>query len=208
MAGFSAKGFLAGFIFALALFIACNPSSPRDATPVDTPAGSPSPRVTEFVQAAQFPVALAFAPDGRLFYNELRSGRVRIVRDGQLQPEPFVSVRVVQRSGYSEHGLLGLAVDPDFARNRYVYIFFSVPAADGATPVKQQLVRYTEVDGKGTDPRIILDDLPVGPSCCHNGGRLAFGPDGKLYVSLGDAQSAALAQDLSRPNGKILRINP
>jgi len=55
---------------------------------------------------------------------------------------------------------------------------------------------------------IILDDLPVGPACCHNGGRLAFGPDGKLYVSLGDAQSSELAQEVGRLNGKILRVNP
>lgn len=150
---------------------------------------------------------LEFAPDSRLFYNELRSGRVRIVSGGQLQPEPFAELEVVNLSSYSEHGLLGLAIDPNFADNRYVYVFHSLPDQAG-TPWKQRVVRFTEANGRGSDMTVILDDLPIGPSCCHNGGRLAFGPDGKLYVSIGDAQDPQSAQQSGRLNGKILRINP
>jgi len=129
------------------------------------------------------------------------------VENDALQPEPFVELEVVRLSGYSEHGLLGLAIHPNFSVNHYVYVFRSVPDSDGS-PLKQQVLRFTESDGRGIEMTIILDDLPVGPGCCHNGGRLAFGPDGKLYVSLGDAQSSELAQEVGRLNGKILRVNP
>ena len=181
------------------------------ATPTATPPPAPSPTPTltaeVFLANADFPVALAFAPDGRLFYNELRAGRVRIVKDGQLQNEPFASVKVVNLSGYSEHGLLGLALDPNFASNHYVYIFYSEPDNDGA-PLRQRLVRFTDVNGVGQDMTVILDDLPIGKSCCHNGGRIAFGPDGKLYVSIGDTGDQSLSQYPESLAGKILRVNP
>jgi glucose/arabinose dehydrogenase len=160
-----------------------------------------------FVANADAPVSLAFAPDGRLFYNELRSGRVRIVENGQLQDEPFASVDVVNLSGYSEHGLLGLALDPDFASNHYVYVFYGEPDNDGA-PLRQRLVRFTDVNGVGQDMTVILDDLPISKGCCHNGGRIAFGPDGKLYVSIGDTTESSLSQNPDSLAGKILRVNP
>jgi len=160
-----------------------------------------------FLANADFPVSLAFAPDGRLFYNELRTGQVRIVEDGRLKDEPFASLKVVTLSSYSEHGLLGLALDPNFASNHYVYVFYSEPNDDGE-PLRQRLVRFTEVDGAGRDMTVILDDLPVGKLCCHNGGRIAFGPDGKLYVTMGDSEEPALSQDPESLAGKILRINP
>ncbi|HZP25878.1 MAG TPA: PQQ-dependent sugar dehydrogenase [Dehalococcoidia bacterium] len=164
------------------------------------------PVVTTFVKGAAFPVDLAFAPDGRLFYNEL-GGNIRVVQDGRLQAQPFATLTVVRQPGYDEHGLLGLALDPQFESNHFVYVFYSVPNSDGS-PQKQRVVRFTDSDGRGTNQTTILDNLPIGPGCCHNGGRLAFGPEGKLYVSLGDTQSQDTAQDLSRLSGKILRVNP
>jgi glucose/arabinose dehydrogenase len=191
-----------------------SPSATAAATPVATGTSAPvtgtatpMPIAEVFLDNADIPVSLAFAPDGRLFYNELRSGRVRIVENERLQDEPFASLNVVNISGYSEHGLLGLALDPDFASNHYVYVFFSEPDQNGA-PARQRLVRFTEVDGVGQDMAVILDDLPVGPDCCHNGGRIAFGPDGKLYVSIGDTQEENLSQDPASLAGKILRVNP
>jgi len=177
------------------------------ATPSPTPSPTPMVMAEVFLANADFPVSLAFAPDGRLFYNELRTGRVRIVENGRLKDEPFASLKVVNLSGYSEHGLLGLALDPDFASNHYVYVFYSEPDENG-DPARQRLVRFTEVDGVGQDMTVILDDLPIGPGCCHNGGRIAFGPDGKLYVSIGDTQESDLSQDPESLAGKILRINP
>ena len=196
---------------AAALVPACGGGTPGTSES-GSPAGGVSPkeeageaRVTTLVEGAQFPVSLAFAPDGRLFYNELRSGRIRIVQDGRLQDEPFAELKVVNLSSYSEHGLLGLAIDPDFEENHYVYAFYSVPDQAG-NPWKQRVVRFREVNGRGTEMTVVLDGLPIGPSCCHNGGRLAFGPDGKLYVSIGDAQEPEAAQDTGRLSGKVLRI--
>ena len=179
----------------------------RTATPSPTPSPTPTPTAEVFLANADVPVSLAFAPDGRLFYNELHTGRVRIVENGRLQNEPFASLNVVNLSGYSEHGLLGLALDPDFASNHYVYVFYSEPDKNG-DPQRQRLVRFTEAEGVGQDMTVILDDLPISGGCCHNGGRIAFGPDGKLYVSIGDTGDSSLSQDEESLAGKILRFNP
>lgn len=159
-----------------------------------------------FLSNVDAPVALAFAPDGRLFYNELRTGQVRVVEDGRLQDEPFATLQVVNQSGYSEHGLLGLALDPNFASNHYVYLFYGEPDQNG-DPLRQRVVRFTDVDGVGQEMAVILDDLPISDGCCHNGGRIAFGPDGKLYVSIGDTGESSLSQDPESLAGKILRFN-
>jgi YVTN family beta-propeller protein len=171
------------------------------------PEHMPAEAVTEsFLTGAEIPVALAFAADGRLFYNELRTGKIRVIQNGTLLPEPFYKFAV---AGQPETGLLGLALDPDFAHNHYVYVFYtSVP--DGATDSggsngPNEVVRLTDVANKGTDLTSILH-LPSGP--IHNAGTLRFGFDGKLYVSLGDNDQGSNAQDLNSLAGKILRVNP
>jgi glucose/arabinose dehydrogenase len=104
--------------------------------------------------------------------------------------------------GYSERGLLGLAISPTFSTDHYVYAFYS-----DADRSRQHVIRWTDCAGEGGDPTNLID-LPAGSDCCHKGGRLAFGPDGKLYVTLGEEHSAAAAQDTSDPRGKVLRYNP
>lgn len=145
-----------------------------------------------------FPGALAFAPDGRLFYTELRNGVVRIVADGMVQPQPFLTLNVVT---LPESGLLGLELDPNFANSAYVYVYYTYEA--GGTPFNR-VSRFRDLGGVAGPEQILLDGL--GANERHNSGRLRFGPDGLLYVSVGDVLNAGNSQDLDSLNGKILRM--
>jgi len=178
-------------------------------TPAPTPTSSPriGPAVVENVQliasGLEAPWAVALAPDGRLFVTE-RPGRVRIVRlgaGGGLEARPWATLPA-RANPNTERGLLGLALDPEFARNGFVYLYYSYAAAGGAT--LNRLVRMHDTNGAGTDETILLDDIPG--SSDHDGGRIAFGPDGKLYVATGDGEQEARAQDPGSPGGKILRL--
>jgi glucose/arabinose dehydrogenase len=172
-----------------------NPPAPGPTFPVSPPLPTPSVsfRVETVVPSANFPVSLAFTPDGRLFYTELQSGNVRIVSNGQLQAQPFVTVTVLA-SG--EQGLLGLALDPNFASNRFVYIYYTHP-----NPPRNRIVRYTDSSSGATNETVIADNLPTNGN--HIGGRLVFGPDGLLYITQGDIGSPANAQS----RGNIFRYN-
>jgi glucose/arabinose dehydrogenase len=159
-------------------------------------------RTETVVSNASFPVSLVFAPDGRLFYTELQTGNVRIVQNPttanpQLLVTPFVTVPVATTG---EQGLLGLALDPSFAQNRFVYIYHTHP-----NPLRNRVVRFTEANNVGSNETTIVDNLPVNSN--HNGGRLAFGADGLLYVTVGDAGDAANAQSAASRAGKLLRFN-
>ncbi|MDP8925230.1 MAG: PQQ-dependent sugar dehydrogenase [Chloroflexota bacterium] len=166
-------------------------------------------RAEVYLNGLQLPSSLAFAPDGRLFLVEVNAGRVRVSKDGVLQEQPVATFPVQQAS---ESGLLGLALDPDFDANHYVYVYYS--EADPARPdhgIRNRVVRFVERDGRGTDFAPVLDDLPanaVGAMDAHQGGALGFGPDGKLYVTVGDTGRSELAQDLTSLAGKVLRVNP
>ena len=183
------------------------PAASPAPTPTPEPAATPAPagpvpvRVETVATGLEAPWELAIAPDGRLFLTE-RPGRVRVIADGQLLPEPAVVIQEVAEVG--EGGLLGLALHPDFASNGYVYVYYTY--RDGSGAFWNRVVRYTERDNRLIDPLVVLDGIPG--ASLHDGGRIAFGPDGKLYVTAGDARNPALAQDLGSLAGKILRVNP
>ena len=204
----------------LGLLAACGPAGSTTppqvspAAPQATPAASASAPVAsgcpgagqppQATVAASYATALAFAPDGRLFYTE-RSGTIRVWQDGQAVAFASVPTVTTEALGaYSERGLLGLAISPGFARDHFVYAFYS-----DANRSTQRVVRLTDdCHGRGTGEATIVSGLPAGPDCCHKGGRLAFGPDGDLYITLGETHVAAAAQDMCDPRGKILRYTP
>lgn len=148
----------------------------------------------------QIPWALAFAPDGRLFFTE-RPGRVRVVQNGSLLAQPALTL--TDSVGGGEGGVLGFAFHPSFAQNRFVYLAYTRTLAGGGAV--NRVMRYRESNNTLTDGVVLLDNVHAGGG--HNGARVRFGPDGKLYVTFGDANVPNYAQTLSIYAGKILRLN-
>lgn len=152
------------------------------------------------VRNAAFPTNLAFAPDGRAFYTEKDTGRIREIDEaGRLLPEPFATLPV--DASAAEMGLLGLALHPGFAERPWVYAYYS-DARDG----HNHLVRIRAEGETGVQTQDLLTLLPT-ENGWHNGGDLAFGADGRLYVAVGDGHVASRAQDLEDLGGKILRLD-
>lgn len=164
---------------------------------VNPPPSSVAFRMEVFVGNLNFPVRLAFAPDGRLFFNELTTGNVRIIQNSVLQAQPFATLPV-ETNG--ERGLLGLAFDPLFTSNGFVYVLHSDPSG------VQRVVRFADMNGTGVAAQVIVDNLPS--AVVHNAGAISFGPDGRLYVSIGDSTNPANSQNQNSLSGKILRYNP
>lgn len=149
------------------------------------------------------PTSMEFAPDGRLFVCT-QEGDLRVISSsGVLLTTPFVTV-TTDASG--ERGLLGIAFDPNFATNQYVYIYYTVTH----NPTHNRVSRFTangDVAVAGSETPILdLDNLSTATN--HNGGAIHFGPDGKLYVAVGENANSANAQSIDNRLGKILRINP
>ena len=173
--------------------------------PFITPQGF---EVEEVVEGLNLPTSLAFAPDssGRLFVNELQSGIIHIIQGDSLLPSPFASVATFVTGGFpvdGENGLIGLAFDPDYLNNRYVYVSH---AYWGKEDTLGRVVRFRDEGNQGVDWTILVDSIPC--ASAHQVQSLRFGPDGKLYLSVGDAFRPAWAQDFSQLPGSILRINP
>lgn len=158
--------------------------------------------VQAVIDGAAFPSAMAFTPAGdRLFYTERFSGKIRIYDTvaRTLLPDPFATVEVFT-TFEDERGLLGIAPDPSFETNRFVYVFHH-PSSDSG-----RITRFTDVNNVGINPTVVVDSIPA--ASIHNGGYIGFGPDGKLYVTVGENGISSNAQNLSVAPGKIHRLNP
>lgn len=147
------------------------------------------------------PTTMAFAPDGRIFVCQ-QGGNLRVIKNGVLLSAPFLSL-TVNSSG--ERGLIGIAFDPDFTNNQYIYLYHT--SAEGG--LHNRISRFTangDVVLAGSEQLVIKLD-PLSSATNHNGGALQFGNDGTLYVAVGDNANGSWSQNLDSYHGKILRIN-
>jgi glucose/arabinose dehydrogenase len=151
------------------------------------------------------PVAFAFAPDGRLFFTEKESGSVRVIVDGVLKPEPVLTLPVAI---LGEQGLIGIAIDPDFEQNHAIWVSYTLSETENNGLKANQIARFVEQNNVATDVTTVLTLPNDTGSDRHNIGNIAFGNDGKLYVSVGDDSLDGIAQFLGDPRGKILRFDP
>lgn len=145
-------------------------------------------------------VAMAFLPDGRLLLAERQTGLIRQFRNGALDPSPWATVPADSGGVYTEAGLVGIAVDPGFLSNRYVYVYYRESSGSN------RIARLQEVGGVGTNLTVLTAAGALGGNLYHNGGAMVFGHDGRLYVAVGDALGAAHAQNPAQWIGKVLRF--
>lgn len=163
------------------------------------PAGFSETRIAAGITS---PTSMAIARDGRIFVTE-QAGRLRIIKNGVLLPDPFVTLSV---HSLGERGLLGVALHPDFPSTPYVYLYYTSPTAP---PRINRVSRFTangDIVVAGSELPLI-DLSPLSTAYIHNGGALQFGTDGKLYIATGDNSNSANAPSLEVTHGKLLRIN-
>jgi aldose sugar dehydrogenase len=165
------------------------------------PTGQVEVRAEEVVSGLDVPWGIIFLENGDLLVSE-RPGQIRLVQNGQLQPNPVATVNVTP-SG--EGGLLDIEAHPDFANNRLFYVYYTTDR-NGAPMNLVERWQLSEDGQTATADRVIVDEIPV--ARFHNGGRLRFGPDGMLYVGTGDASAPDISQDPNSLGGKILRVTP
>jgi glucose/arabinose dehydrogenase len=187
-------GFLQRLVYASVFFTAAASSA------IQLPAGFSQ---TTYVDNFPHGTTMTFAPDGRLFVCA-QSGGVFVVKDGAVPEKPLFAVDADEQG---EHGLNGLAFDPDFAHNGYIYVYYTAK-----TPSIHHRISRFRLENDVAGPESIIWEMdPVGTSIFHMGGMLRFGPDGKLYVGPGDNGGYPFvdnAQRLTNLFGKILRLNP
>ncbi len=146
------------------------------------------------------PTIMTFSPDGRLFVAQ-QSGALRVIKNGVLLTKPFITLNV---NSSGERGLLGIAFDPNFASNNFIYLYYTLSSAANNRISRFTASGDTAVPGSEV---VVLNLDPLSTATNHNGGTMQFGPDGKLYVGVGENANSANSQNLDTYLGKILRIN-
>jgi glucose/arabinose dehydrogenase len=179
--------------------LACDRSRPTSERPAADIATKDRLTIDTIASGLEVPWALTFAPDGRVFVTE-RVGRIRVIENGVLRRDTWASLPVASRG---EAGLMGIAVAPDFATSKHVFV---VATFDDGGVLVNRVLRFTDDSGRGVNPTVVLDGIPAAKY--HAGDAIAFGPDGMLYVATGDARDPDSAQDERSLAGKILRLRP
>jgi len=156
-------------------------------------------KIEPWVENLEIPWSLIFLPDGRALVSE-RSGRIRLIKGGKLVKEPYATIEL-HHSG--EGGLMGLALSPEFSKTPFIYAMHTYKKSGS---LYNRVIRLKDSGDKAIFDRVIIDKIPAGRF--HNGGRIAFGPDGMLYITTGETFNSDLAQDVNSLGGKILRITP
>ncbi len=154
-------------------------------------------KIETVAENLDIPWSIVWTPEGQIFFTE-RSGNLKTIQNGIVSEKPILSLDV----GGVEGGLLGIALDPNYSKNHFIYLYYTY---NDFLSTNNKVVRYVESDLVLTEDRVVIDNIPGGPF--HDGGRIKFGPDDKLYITTGDAGNADLSQDKNSIAGKILRIN-
>ncbi|MFN2364812.1 MAG: sorbosone dehydrogenase family protein, partial [Halarsenatibacteraceae bacterium] len=157
--------------------------------------------VESWVQGLEIPWQLIFLPESDRALVTERPGRIRLIENGELRSDVYADINAAH---YGEGGLMGIDYHPDFPEEPYLYIMYTYQNQAG--DYYNRISRLTDYGDSAGDEEVILDEIPAGQN--HNGGRLKFGPDSKLYATAGDTWRRQLAQDLDSLAGKILRLNP
>jgi glucose/arabinose dehydrogenase len=184
--------------FSLYLLFVCLFAGAVVAQAASLPAGFTETRVAGGLDD---PTAMAFAPDGRIFVTQ-QGGQLRMIKNDTLLATPFLTVTV---SSAGERGLLGVALDPSFSSNGFVYVYYTA-----TTPTIHNRVSRFTASGDTAVPGsevILLELNNLSSATNHNGGAIHFGPDGKLYIAVGENANGSNSQTLGNLLGKILRIN-
>lgn len=148
--------------------------------------------------------SMVFSPDGRMFFSEKRTGEIKIMTNDKVLDRPFAKLSDLYLGDHE--GLLGITLDPKFESNHYVYSYSTHKGSGEGDPFNRVL-RFTDENNRGTNMTVIIDKIPADPGGYYAGGALAFGPDDKLYVSVGIGLRPENSQNMSSVIGKVLRIN-
>jgi glucose/arabinose dehydrogenase len=201
----SLLGIAGVIIVIIAISVATVLSTPSNTTvPIPEPATTGNANQTNkgirtIAQNLDVPWAIDIAVDNRIFFTE-KPGRLGMIHaNGTLASEPVVNIHT---EDIGEAGLLGLALHPNFTQNHLMYVYHTYAKNGG---LYNKVLMLTEKNNKIVNSKIILDGIPASDS--NNGGRIKFGPDGKLYVSTGDSETPELAQNTKSLAGKLLRLN-
>ena len=159
----------------------------------------PSIKIERWVENLEIPWSLVFLSNNRALVSE-RPGRIRLIDNGILQEKPYAIIEVTHTG---EGGLMGLALHPNYPEKPYLYAMHTIQGANGLV---NRIILLRDQGDRAIFERIIFDNIPGGRN--HNGGRIAFGPDGMLYVTTGEIFQGELAQNLESWGGKILRLTP